>query len=39
MAFPNDLTDVVAFKVHPAIGIARVANNDDVLVFGTKPDT
>ncbi len=39
MAFPNDLTDVVAFKIHPAIGIARVANSEDFFVFGTKPDS
>lgn len=28
MAYPNDLSDVAAFKVHPAIGVARMANND-----------
>ncbi len=27
MAFPNDLKNVAAFKIHPAIGVARVANN------------
>ena len=37
MAFPNDLSDVVLFKIHPAIGVARVANNDDYFVFGTDP--
>jgi hypothetical protein len=37
MAFPTDLSDVVVFKLHPAIGIARVANNDDYYVFGTDP--
>ena len=35
MAFPDDLTDVVAFKIHPAIGIARVSKNEDYFVFGT----
>jgi L-lysine epsilon oxidase-like protein len=37
MAFPNDLSDVVVFKIHPAIGVARVANNDDYYVFGRDP--
>jgi hypothetical protein len=37
MAFPNDLSDVVVFKVHPAIGVARVAMNDDYYVFGREP--
>ncbi len=37
MAFPNDLSDVVVFKVHPAIGVARVAMNDDYYVFGRDP--
>jgi hypothetical protein len=38
MAFPKDLADVVVFKIHPAIGIARVADNDDYYVFGDRPD-
>ncbi|TYC68291.1 hypothetical protein FMN63_11450 [Stappia sp. BW2] len=33
MAFPNDLSNVSAFKVHPAIGVARLANNDDFYEF------
>ncbi len=33
MAFPEDLSDVAAFKVHPAIGVARLANNDDHYEF------
>jgi hypothetical protein len=37
MAFPNDLSDVVVFKVHPAIGVARVTMNDDYYVFGRDP--
>jgi hypothetical protein len=37
MAFPDDLSDVVVFKIHPAIGVARVANNDDYYVFGADP--
>jgi hypothetical protein len=37
MPFPNDLSDVVIFKIHPAIGIARVAKNDDYYVFGQDP--
>src|SRR5262245_63447182 len=37
MAFPNDLSDVVVLKIHPAIGIARVSKNDDYFVFGTDP--
>ncbi|HJQ38801.1 MAG TPA: LodA/GoxA family CTQ-dependent oxidase [Thermoanaerobaculia bacterium] len=37
MAFPNDLSDVLVFKIHPAIGVARVALNDDYYVFGTPP--
>jgi hypothetical protein len=35
MAFPNDLSDVLAFKIHPAIGIARLSMNDDYDVFGS----
>lgn len=38
MAFPNDLSDIVVFKIHPAIGIARMAKNDDYFVFGTDPE-
>jgi hypothetical protein len=33
MAFPNDLANVAAFKIHPAIGVARLANNDDYYEF------
>jgi hypothetical protein len=33
MAYPNDLSNVAAFKVHPALGIARLANNDDFYEF------
>jgi hypothetical protein len=33
MAFPNDLTDVAVFKIHPAIGCARFANNKDFYEF------
>jgi hypothetical protein len=33
MAFPNDLTDVAVFKIHPAIGCARLANNDAFYEF------
>jgi hypothetical protein len=39
MAFPNDLSDVVVFKIHPAIGIARLSRNDDYYVFGKDPGT
>jgi hypothetical protein len=38
MAYPNDLSDVVVFKIHPAIGVARVSDNDDHYVFGQGPD-
>jgi L-Lysine epsilon oxidase N-terminal len=37
MAFPDDLNDVVVFKIHPAIGIARLSMNDDYFVFGSDP--
>jgi len=37
MAFPDDLSDVVVFKLHPAIGVERVDNNDDHYVFGQGP--
>jgi hypothetical protein len=37
MAFPNDLSDVVVFKIHPAIGIARLSRNDDYYVYGKDP--
>lgn len=33
MAFPNDLDDVAVFKIHPAIGVARLSNNDDYYEF------
>lgn len=33
MPFPNDLDDVAVFKIHPAIGCARLANNDDFYEF------
>jgi hypothetical protein len=39
MAFPNDLSDVVVFKIHPAIGVARLSHNDDFYVFGKDPGT
>lgn len=38
MTYPNDLSDVVIFKIHPAIGVARVSDNDDHYVFGQGPD-
>lgn len=37
MGFPNDLDDVVVFKIHPAIGVARVSKNEDYYVFGKDP--
>lgn len=33
MAYPEDLSNVAAFKVHPALGVARLANNDDYYEF------
>jgi len=33
MTFPTDLTNVNAFKIHPAIGLARLANNPDFYEF------
>lgn len=39
MGFPNDFSDVVVLKIHPAIGIARISKNDDYFVFGTDPGT
>lgn len=33
MAYPDDLSNVAAFKVHPAIGVARLANNDAYYEF------
>lgn len=33
MAFPNDLDNVDYFKIHPAIGVARLANNEDYYEF------
>lgn len=37
MSFPDDLRNVKLFKIHPAIGIARIANNDDYFIFGAEP--
>lgn len=34
MPFPNDLNDVVAFKIHPAIGIARLSTGRGTFTFG-----
>jgi hypothetical protein len=39
MAFPNDLNDVVVFKIHPAIGIARVSKSDDYFIYGAPPSS
>jgi hypothetical protein len=39
MAFPTDLSNVIVFKIHPAIGIARLSRNDDYFVFGEDPGT
>ena len=39
MAFPNDLNDVVVFKIHPAIGIARVSKSDDYFIHGSAPSS
>ncbi|MEP1741719.1 MAG: LodA/GoxA family CTQ-dependent oxidase [Kangiellaceae bacterium] len=33
MAFPDDLSNVGVFKIHPAIGCARLANNDEYYEF------
>lgn len=33
MAFPDNLADVGVFKIHPAIGCARLANNDEFYEF------
>lgn len=33
MAFPTDLSDVAIFKIHPAIGVARLANNEEFYEF------
>ena len=33
MAYPDDLDNVAVFKIHPAIGVARLANNDDYYEF------
>ena len=38
MAFPEDLNDVVVFKIHPAIGLARLSKNEDYYIFGQNPD-
>lgn len=37
MAFPQDLSNVVVFKIHPAIGIARVSKNSDYFIHGKQP--
>ncbi|ABW29988.1 LodA/GoxA family CTQ-dependent oxidase [Acaryochloris marina] len=37
MAFPSDFSNVEICKIHPAIGIARVSNNDDFYIFGNDP--
>lgn len=37
MAFPEDLNDVVVFKIHPAIGMARLSKNEDYYIFGQDP--
>jgi len=37
MAFPDNLNDVILFKIHPAIGVARLSNNDDFYIFGNDP--
>lgn len=39
MAFPGDFTDVVALKIHPAIGVARISNSDEHYVFGAPQAT
>ena len=39
MAYPYDLSDVVVFKIHPAIGVARLANNDDYYEFFEYEET
>ncbi|MDB2439456.1 LodA/GoxA family CTQ-dependent oxidase [Hellea sp.] len=33
MAYPNNLDDVAVFKIHPALGVARLSNNDDYYEF------
>ena len=33
MAYPDDLDNVAALKIHPAIGVARLANNNDFYEF------
>lgn len=33
MAYPNDLENVAAFKIHPAIGVARLSNSADYYEF------
>ncbi|NER97483.1 MAG: hypothetical protein F6J86_27150 [Symploca sp. SIO1B1] len=33
MAFPDNLDNVAAFKIHPAIGVARLANNNEYYEF------
>lgn len=37
MAFPDDLDNVIVFKIHPAIGIARVSKSSDHFIFGDDP--
>ena len=37
MAFPQDLSDVIVIKIHPAIGIARVSKSPDYFIHGTHP--
>ncbi|HIO93664.1 MAG TPA: hypothetical protein EYG68_12620 [Leucothrix mucor] len=37
MAFPEDLNDVIVFKIHPAIGMARLSKNEDYYIFGEDP--
>lgn len=39
MGFPRDLSDVRFLKIHPAIGVARVANSETYYVFGANPES
>jgi len=39
MAFPQDLSNVIVFKLHPAIGVARLSDSDEYFVFGRDPGT
>jgi hypothetical protein len=34
MSFPNDLSDVTVFKIHPAIGVARLSRGTRTFIFG-----